>query len=529
MENKSIITKYLCTSNSVLGVLLQAASRSKVREAFLFGLYLTGLYPEPFSGLFNLIHELPTNYFLFGFIYILSKVVESFRGQPRTNLTMNSKSFKQIAEEMIQSSLEAVEPFKLIQNRVQLQGQTLLFDGCEIVLSLYKHIYVLGIGKAAAPMAAAFEEILGPYLTGGAVIVKYGHSSVLKRIEVFEASHPVPDENTLRGTNQLLQIAATATQNDLVLFLISGGGSALCERLPGSITLDQLITFNDQLLSCGASIAEINILRKHISLVKGGRFAGIVLPARLETFILSDVIGDPIESIASGPAAPDSSTYTEAFNIIKRYKLSETLPAAILDFFARGLKGEEPETPKPGDAVFKKVQNTIIGNNRLALENLQKTAEHSGFKTRLSSDHLQGDVREISVLWAELIEKALQEKKSGSEKMCIIAGGEPTVTLRGDGLGGRNQELTLAVLQKLKHIKQPFYFCSVGTDGTDGPTDAAGAWIDQNSFTLAEKSGLDVDDFLNRNDSYHFFDQTGNLIKTGPTGTNVMDIMFCLL
>ncbi len=442
---------------------------------------------------------------------------------------MKPKPSKQLAQEMIRTSINAVDPYKLVQNRTQIQGKQLLINDRKIDLSSFKHIYLLGIGKATAPMAAAFEEILGNRLSQGAVIVKYGHSSALKKVKLFEAAHPVPDRNTLDATKQLLEIAAAATQHDLILFLISGGGSALFERLPVSIELKHLTSFNEQLLSCGASIEEINVLRKHISLVKGGRFVGIAMPARLETFILSDVIGDPVDSIASGPSAPDASTYADAWNIITRYKLAQKLPSAVLDFFKRGLNGKEPETPKQGDALFNNVQNTILGNNRLALESLQKTAEQAGYQTQLISDRLQGDVREVGKIWAEMIEKALQNKNTDSKKICIIAGGEPTVFLRGNGLGGRNQELTLSVLKLLKNISVPFYFCSVGTDGTDGPTDAAGAWIDQNSFNKAEKLGLDIDDYLDRNDSYYFFEQTGNLIKTGPTGTNVMDIMFCLL
>ena len=442
---------------------------------------------------------------------------------------MKSNPVKQIAQEMVRSSLNAVDPYMLVHNRIHLQGGQLLINDRKIDLSQFKNIYLLGIGKAAAPMAAAFEEILGKNLTKGAVIVKYGHGSALKKVKLFEAAHPVPDQNTLDATKQLLEIAAAATQQDLILFLISGGGSALFERLPVSIALKHLTSFNEQLLSCGASIEKINVLRKHISLVKGGRFAGIVMPARLETFILSDVIGDPVESIASGPTAPDSSTYADAWNIIKSYKLDQTLPAAVLDFFKRGLNGREPETPKPGDVLFGNVRNIILGNNRLALENLRKIAEESGYQTQLVSDRLQGDVREVGKLWAEMIEKALHNKNMKSKKICIIAGGEPTVSLRGDGLGGRNQELALIVLKLLKDVSASFYFCSVGTDGTDGPTDAAGAWIDQDSFKKVEALGLDIDDYLNRNDSYHFFEQTENLIKTGPTGTNVMDIMFCLL
>lgn len=442
---------------------------------------------------------------------------------------MKSIQFKQLAGQMTDSALQAVDPYRLIKSQVHLQQQNFIFHNQKIDLTLFERIYILGAGKAAAPMAAAFEELLGNYLSAGAVIVKYGHGVPLAKIKLLEAAHPVPDQQTLSGSAELLKIARKATEKDLVIFLLSGGGSSLFEQLPENINLDRLSVFNEQLLSCGASIEEINTLRKHISLVKGGRFAGIVSPARLLTFILSDVIGDPIESIASGPTAADSSTFSDVRNILNKYNLRGKIPKSILSEYEMGLKGQVEETPKPGASPFNNVQNIIVGNNQLALDNLQKTAADAGFKAQILTNRLQGEAREIAKFWAALIESAILTKKTESESICLITGGEPTVTIQGSGLGGRNQELALAVLQQLKHIKQPFYFCSIGTDGTDGPTDAAGAWIDQLSFELSQKANLDILAYLNNNDSYHFFDKLGQLIKTGPTGTNVMDMMFCLL
>lgn len=442
---------------------------------------------------------------------------------------MKTQPFKKLAHKMIQSAIEAVDPYKLIRNEVRLEDEILSFKRVKTNLALFKNIYVLGIGKAAGPMAAAFEDILGPRLSAGAVIVKYGHTVPLRKIKLYEAGHPVPDENSLNATQHLLKIAERATEKDLILFVISGGGSALFERLPASIPPEHLATFNERLLSCGASIDEINVLRKHISLVKGGRFAEIASPARLETFILSDVIGDAPENIASGPTAPDSSTFKDVRDILNRYRLTESLPVTILDYFKRGLEGREPETPKAENALFKKVHNRVVGNNRLALENARKIAERAGYKTQLIRDPFQGDVHEVANFWAEKITELLKKKQTEAGKICILGGGEPTVTLKGKGLGGRNQELALLVLSRLKEASSPFYFCSVGTDGSDGPTDAAGAWIDQESFSISKKAGLNINDFMERNDSYHFFEQTGCLIKTGPTGTNVMDVMFCLI
>jgi len=442
---------------------------------------------------------------------------------------MNPDKIKQLAGKMIQTALRSVDPYMLIKEQIKLQGSHLILSDQKISLTEYEHIYILGAGKATAAMAEAFEEILTDYISGGKIIVKYEHGRPLKRIEVLEAGHPIPDSESLNATVKLLELANNCTERDLVLFLLSGGGSALLESLPENFNLDDLAEFNKQLLACGAAIEEINVLRKHISLVKGGQFAEVVNPARLITFILSDVIGDPLESIASGPTAPDSSTFADVQYIIEKYDLFRKLPSSILEQFQAGLKGLAPETPKSDAEVFNKVDNIIIGNNRLALNNLKEVAEKSGFKAQILTDRLQGEAREIAKFWAAIIETALIDKRNTSDLVCFIGGGEPTVTLRGPGLGGRNQELVLAVLDQLKHIRQPLYFCSIGTDGTDGPTDAAGAWINHESFAKSQLEKISVQSYLNSNDSYHFFEQIEGLIKTGPTGTNVMDMMFCLV
>ncbi|MBN1408900.1 MAG: glycerate kinase [Calditrichaceae bacterium] len=430
---------------------------------------------------------------------------------------------------MIKSALRAVDPYYLIMDQLKLEGDILVIQNREkINLAEFKRIFVIGAGKGAAPMALAIEELLGHRINAGAINVKYGHGQDLKKIRLMEAAHPILDENTLKNTRQMLEIIDQARQNDLVIVLITGGGSALLELLPEGITLQDLAILNQLLLSSGAAIDEINTIRKHLSLIKGGQLAKRIAPARTLSLILSDVIGDPLQSIASGPAAPDTSTFAQAVDIISKYRLENKISVKIKAYFKKGLRGEIPDTPDANDAVFKLTANYIIGNNALALNTLKHDAEQSGYKTVLLTDRVQGEAREIAKLLAGIIKSGVQSGFPVSSPGCILLGGEPTVTLSGDGKGGRNQEITLAVLQELAECKSEFYFCSFGTDGTDGPTDAAGAWIDEQTITKVYERKLCVSDYLQRNDSYHFFKQIDQLIATGPTRTNVMDLIFCL-
>ncbi|MHB2155576.1 glycerate kinase type-2 family protein [Calditrichota bacterium GD2] len=438
------------------------------------------------------------------------------------------ENFNKVAEQMISAALQAVDPFNLIIEQCRLKDNELVIGRVKRDLTQYRHIYVLGAGKASAAMAQALEKLLGERISGGLVIVKCGHARPTQKIKILEAGHPLPDENTLEATNQLLQLARVAQKDDLVIFLLSGGGSALLEQLPDGITLKDLQELNQLLLGCGANIEEINAVRKHVSLVKGGQLAKQIFPAELVSLILSDVIGDPLAGIASGPTAPDDSTFEGAWNVVLKYGLSKKLPHSIRQRLEKGKGGQIPETPKANDSVFKKVSNIILGNNLLALKKAQETAQQSGFNALILTDRAQGEVAEISKLLAAIFERNFSEQELTRSPGCILLGGEPTVTLRGNGLGGRNQEMALQMLLHLQKVERPFYFCSVGTDGTDGPTDAAGAWIDHRSFQKARSKKLDIEAYLQKNDSYHFFAKLDQLIKTGPTGTNVMDIMILL-
>jgi len=439
-------------------------------------------------------------------------------------------NFFELGKQIYTKAIAAVDPYNLILEHLKIQDQHMWIRGKKLYnLDKIENIYVIGMGKGTAPMAAAIEACLRDNIKKGAVIVKYGHTENLNIIDQYEAGHPVPDQNTLKFTEPLLEIAKEASENDLVIVLITGGGSALLESLPHPIGLEDLADTSRLLLGCGAAIQEINTIRKHISNVKGGRLAQHIWPAKALSLILSDVIGDPLESIASGPTSPDTTTFTHAMDIVQKYNLENTLPKTVFNHLNEGLNTKIEDTPKAGEALFKNITNVIIGNNQLALECVQGTAKENGFKPLIVTDQVQGEAREIAKMISGMIKSTDASGFPIEKPACLIFGGEPTVTIKGDGLGGRNQEIVLAMLDELKDFAGLFYFCSVGTDGTDGPTDAAGAWISNTTNEQVSIKKLKALDYLNNNDAYHFFEDIGQLIKTGPTRTNVMDLMFCLI
>lgn len=359
----------------------------------------------------------------------------------------------------------------------------------------YEHIWVLGAGKATAQMARGVERVLGARITGGLINVKDGHTARLRRIEQHECSHPVPDERGVEGSQRILEIARRAGPRDLVICLISGGGSALLPLPAPPFTLAAKQELTKQLLARGANIHEMNAVRKHVSAIKGGQLAQAAAPATVLTLILSDVIGDSLDVIGSGPTAPDASTLAGARAVLRKYGIQVELPGF--------------ETPKALDNV----KNVIVGSNRLALAAAARTARQLGYRAVVLSSCIEGETREIARMHAAIL-------KDARGPVCFISGGETTVTLRGNGKGGRNLEFALACAIDLDGRSGILAF-SAGTDGTDGPTDAAGAMADGETV---RRAGLDAVDYLNRNDSYSYFERAGGLIKTGPTGTNVMDI-----
>ena len=383
----------------------------------------------------------------------------------------------------------------------------------------YDRIFVVGAGKATASMARAIERILGKRITGGLLNIKHGHAARLTRIEQNECGHPIPDEAGVRGAQRIAAIARDATARDLVICLISGGASALLPLPAPQIALAEKQATTNLLLGCGATIHEINAVRKHISAIKGGQLAALASPAHVVSLILSDVIGDNLDVIGSGPTSPDAATFDTARSVFDKYGVWNKVPRAVRVRFESGSRGKIAETPKSLDNV----DNRIIGSNRLALDAAAREAKALGFKTLILSSTIEGETREVAGMHAAIAREMRQSGNPLKPPACIISGGETTVTLLGKGKGGRNQEFALAAAVGIAGLKDVLIF-SAGTDGTDGPTDAAGAQADGMTFSR----GPEALRRLANNDSYSFFAQLNDLIMTGPTGTNVMDIHLIL-
>jgi len=377
-------------------------------------------------------------------------------------------------------------------------------------------------------MALPLEKILGDFFTEGIIIVKYGHTLPLKKVRIIEAGHPVPDEAGYKGAQECAGILQRSGSKDLIFFLISGGGSALFPYPVNGLTLADKQKTTNVLLDAGADIQEINTLRKHLSQIKGGRSAQLAYPATLISLILSDVIGDELESIASGPTVPDTSTFADCLGIINKYNIKDSLPPAAWEIFNKGIKGEIEETPKSGDPVFEKTHNMIIGNNLLALKAAREKAEKLGYNTLLLSTSIQGESREAAKLHAAIAREILDSRNPIKPPACVLSGGETTVTIHGQGQGGRNQEFVLAAAIEIAGMKNTTLL-SCGTDGTDGPTDAAGAITDGTTVNRAVNMKMDPAHYLKANDSYHFFNRLNDLVITGPTFTNVMDLRIILV
>jgi glycerate-2-kinase len=434
---------------------------------------------------------------------------------------------KELAERIFRSGVSAVHPGYLI-NKYLSANDNYLYAGTErIDLSQINNIYITGAGKATASMALSVENLLGPRISGGHISVKYGFSVPLKYIEITEAAHPVPDKNGFLATEKIVGIAKSAGSNDLIICLISGGGSALLPDCPEGISQSDLSELNNLLVKSGADIYEINIVRKHVSDVKGGRLAAAVYPARLISLIISDVPGDSPGSIASGPTCPDSSTYSDAIEIIKRYRLRDKIPTTVMNFLNRGFSGLISESPKPGDAVFDRVSNYIIGTNKSAIYGCKAECEALGINSLVLENILTGNVEDSA---KNIVYHLLDLKNNASVKkpLAIITGGETTIEVTGEGIGGRNQHLALycaTLIEKYDGIT----LLTAGTDGNDGPTDAAGAVVDSDTIKNALLKGIDPHSYLKSFDSYNYFKKAGGHIITGPTMTNVMDIMVVLI
>jgi hydroxypyruvate reductase len=395
-------------------------------------------------------------------------------------------------------------------------------------LRRFENVYVVGAGKAGATMAAALVRLPGLHITDGLVNVKYGHTARVRRVELCECGHPMPDTNGIRGARRIAEIARGAESKDLVICLISGGASALLPLPAEGISLADKQATTKALLACGADIHELNTVRKHLSAIKGGQLARLASPATVITLALSDVVGDDLDVIGSGPTVPDRSTFADALDILRRHRLLKRVPKTVRERLRRGAAGEIDETPKPGDPIFARVRNVIVGNNRTAIDAAAHTARALGYRTVVLSTMIEGEAREVARVYAAIAHQIRSSGQPVKPPACVISGGETTVTLRGKGLGGRNQEFVLAAARDIAGMENVVVL-SGGTDGTDGPTDAAGAIADGRTVARAREKGLSAADALAHNDSCHFFDPLGDLIRTGPTGTNVMDVHVVLV
>jgi hydroxypyruvate reductase len=440
---------------------------------------------------------------------------------------MDTPELRRSARLIWEAALIAANPATCIRKFVQFKHGLLAVNGQPI--ALHGHLIVVGTGKASARMAQVVEDILDERIHAGLVVTKYDHSLPLKRIQLVEAGHPIPDAAGVTAVERTRDLLRDLTEDDIVLCLISGGGSALWPAPAEGITLEQKQEVTQLLLRAGATIRELNAVRKHLSAIKGGQLARWASPARVISLIMSDVIGDPLDFIASGPTAPDTTSFPDALAIIQKYGVK--IPQAVLQRLQDGAEGRIADTPKPGDPLFVRVQNHIIANNRLLVDAAIEKARELDFNTSILSTEIEGEAREAGRFFSAIAREIGRSGNPVRPPACVLAAGETTVTVHGRGLGGRNQEMALswAIDTTARPPERPSCFASVATDGSDGPTSAAGGLVDPSTCDRAVEIGLMPSQFLATNDSFNFLKATGDLITTGPTQTNLMDLQILLV
>jgi len=437
--------------------------------------------------------------------------------------TQLNRKARALALKSFESALKAVDPRRIIESRLSLKNSALKVNGHSFDFKKLRNIYVVGGGKAGGAMAEALERILSNHITAGFVNIPSTNKYKTEIVELHEASHPIPDEAGVEGTRRMLKIAEQAKKEDLILCLISGGGSSLMPLPRNGITIDDKREITSALLKCGATINEINTVRKHISDFKGGWLAKKAYPATVLNLILSDVVGDPLDFIASGPTVPDSTTFNDAINVLKKYGLWDKAPTSIKKVLLEGEKGLIAETPKASDKAFKRVYNVVIGNNRSASLAACEYLKSAELNTLMLTSTLEGEARYVGVTLASIAREVLLSANPVPKPAGIVAGGETTVFVTGKGLGGRNQEIVLSAALKLGEV-DGVVIASLSTDGVDGPTDAAGAIADGKTLVRGTEMELSAEEMLAENNSYNFFSKFSDLIFTGLTETNVSDI-----
>jgi glycerate-2-kinase len=440
---------------------------------------------------------------------------------------MNNSELRHSARLIWEAALNAANPATCIRNFVQFNEGILTVSGKNIPIE--GKLIVIGTGKPSAKMAQVIEEICGSYISGGIVVTKYGHSLPLERIRLIEAGHPLPDAAGVNAVREIRELLRGLSATDTVICLISGGGSALWPAPAEGITLEEKQEVTQLLLRAGATIRELNAVRKHLSDIKGGQLAKLAAPARVISLIMSDVIGDPMDFIASGPTAPDTTSFSDALASIQKYGVD--VPPAVLERFQEGARGRVPETPKPGDPVFKRVENVVIANNRLLVDAALEKARELNFNTLILGTEVEGEAKDVGRFFSAISREIARSGNPIQRPACVLAAGETTVTVRGHGVGGRNQEMALAwaIAMAARASTAPSCFASVATDGTDGPTSAAGGLVDHFTCARGVELGLMPLKYLRGNDSSNFLRSTGDLIVTGPTQTNLMDLQILLV
>ena len=429
------------------------------------------------------------------------------------------------------AALRAADPGFAVRNIMKRNGSILEINRRRFDLAGIRKLWVLGAGKAAAPMGQAVEKILGNYLSGGILVTKYGHGLTLKKIGILEAAHPLPDLKSLASATQIISLAKNQiTSDDLVLCLLSGGASSLIVSPADGISLEDKLECTRLLLNNGADIYELNAIRKHLSNLKGGGLARLLAPAPAIGLVLSDVVGDDLGTIASGPMAPDSTTFEDCLRIIQRLQIAEKIPPAVKRRLELGAAGRIAETPKKDDPIFGMINHVLIGSNSQACTAAAQAAKRLGYSVMVLTSRLEGDNEEAARFHMSIANEIVFQSRPLRRPACIISGGETTVKVKGGGKGGRNQEFALHCVRSLARLSSPCLVASLGTDGTDGPTEAAGAFADNSTLTRSNKHGAEfLGKSVNNNNSYHFFKRLGDLIITGPTRTNVMDLHLVML
>ncbi len=422
---------------------------------------------------------------------------------------------------ILESALSAINPETLLSEALKLEGHGLTVRGRRYDLK-GRRVGLLAIGKAAAVMARGVERALGNALSGGIAITRSGYGVQTQRVRVIESGHPIPD--SCAGAEAVRAWIEAVGPSDVVLCALSGGGSALLTALPDSVSLLDWGKTTALLIGSGATIDEINTIRRHVSTLQGGRLMEQLAPAQVITLLLSDVIGDRIESIASGPTAPDPTTYDDAMDVLQRFDLWKRVPRSVSAYLERGSKGHYPETPKPGDPIFRTSATHLLGSNHTAVEAAAEAARGMGFHTVIVPEPLQGEAREVG---HALAERARALSSHATAPWALVGGGETTVALKGSGQGGRNQELALAAAQHLDQVPD-IVFAALATDGTDGSTEAAGAVVDGETANRAASRGHPIPEALAVNDSHAALAASNDLLWTGPTGTNVADVCVAL-